>query len=164
MELPNNRIPNLVIWETILDILRQDDYFCNTTNGVLYRKNNQTIAIYDRPLTSVEIVFSDNDLAIGVWHDNSVNISNKNSLKVDRYVFYIDVASIDFDIIESVKKNIKLSREIVYTLEDNLNLRRNGIILPNVEIAPIEQLDYNDNQIIFICGIKLSIEANSLYR
>jgi hypothetical protein len=164
MELPNDRVPNLVIWDTILDILKTDDYFCNPTSGILYRKNNNTVAIYDRPLTSVEIVFSDKNLCVGVWHDNTVSIYNKDSLQRDKYQYYIDVAGLDIDLTEAVKKVIKLSREILYTLEQNINLRRNGILLPNKEIEPVESFDNNDNQILFISTIKLTVETNSMYR
>jgi hypothetical protein len=164
MQLPNNRIPSILIWDLIIDIIKQDNYFCNNTNGILYRKNNNTLAIYDKPLTSVEIVFSDNNLAVGVWHDNSVNIYNRNSLQIDKYTYYIDVASINIDISEAVRSVIKLSREILYTLENNWNLKQEGMLLPNVEIDPTESFDYNDNQILFISTIKLFIETNTMYR
>ena len=164
MQIPNNRIPSIIIWDTIIDILNKDDYFCNTTSGKLYRKNNKTVAIYDRPLTSVEIVFSDKDLACGVWHDNTVSILNKNSMQYDKYMYYIDVASLDVDIIQAVRKNIILSREILYTIENNLDLKRTCMILPNIDIAPVEELEYNDNQILFVSTIKLNVETNSFYR
>jgi hypothetical protein len=85
-------------------------------------------------------------------------------MSYERYLFYIDVGSINSDIIVAVKDNIVFCRELLVSIGDNLNLGYNGNILPDIEILPIEQLSYNDNQIMFISSIKMNIEVNSVYR
>jgi hypothetical protein len=163
MRLRDNYVPSIGIWDELIGIIRSDSYFCGR-GGKLHRVNNGTDALYDRPLTSVEVVFSDIGLACGIWHDNTVSISNRNGLSYERYLFYIDVGSINSDIIVAVKDNIVFCRELLASISDNLNLSYNGNILPDIEILPVEQLSYNDNQIMFVSSIKMNIEANTIYR
>lgn len=160
------KYPALQIWDKIIEILRNDEYIGDGTDGnrgQLWIEECQGSALYDLPLPMDTIIFSDTNQAVAVWHENQVVIDEANSAQVDNYTFYIDVAAQDEETKVAINKVIQLCRDIIYTLELNQNLDGLAIIMPSKRINPTETLPY-ERMFVFMSTITLTIKNHFRYR
>jgi hypothetical protein len=162
-QVPRGRYPSVLIWDKLISILTNDDYFCNTTDGKLYRRQANDLALYSLPLMQQTDIFSDLDYAVGIYNDNNIDIIKRNSLNVDIHTFFIDVAYRNEDVREAIINTDKLCRDIIYTLDLIQNLDGLGIISPHKTVRPTEAVPLKQ-MFLFISTIQLSIEVNSIYR
>lgn len=162
-QVPSGRYPAVRIWDKLVSILTNDTYFSNSTNGLLYIAQATELSLIRLPLSMENFVPSDLGYSVGIWHDNQVELFDKNSLTVDSYKFYIDVARVHENTVTAVQDVIKLCRDIIWTFDNVLNLDGEGQILPNKSINPTEALPY-DSMFVFMSTITLNIQTNTIYR
>jgi hypothetical protein len=162
-QVPSGRYPAIRIWNKLVEIINNDSYFANSTNGILYIAQATELSLIKLPLSMENFVPSDLGYALGIWHENQVELFDKNNMTTDNYKFYIDVARVHEDTTTAIEDVIKLCRDIVWTFDNVLNLDGEGQIMPNKNISPTEALPY-DNMFVFMSSITLNIQTNTIYR
>ena len=125
--VPNQNYHILNAWDALVYTISSDtdmitDLKITQINEITKAENIVRLAITTLPLTQETIIFSDANLAMGIWYKTEKQPTLENGVRSDIVTFYQDFAAQNEDLTEVIRMVERLSEDSEYTIELNQNL------------------------------------------